>query len=45
MAATVAEYAPRIEALAHRLGLDYYPVDFELVPTTFMMEVAVYGLP
>jgi stage V sporulation protein R len=45
MTATVAEYAPRIEALAHKLGLDYHPVDFELVPTTFMMEVAVYGLP
>jgi stage V sporulation protein R len=45
MAATVAEYAPRIEALARGLGLDYHPVDFEFVPTTFMMEVAVYGLP
>jgi len=45
MTATVAEYATRIEALAHKLGLDYHPVDFELVPTTFMMEVAVYGLP
>ena len=43
--ASVAEYAPRIEALAHKLGLNYHPVDFELVPTTFMMEVAVYGLP
>ena len=45
MSATVAEYAPRLEALARNLGLDYHPVDFELVPTTFMMEVAVYGLP
>jgi len=45
MSGTVAEYAPRLEALARRLGLDYHPVDFELVPTTFMMEVAVYGLP
>jgi len=45
MSATVAEYAPRLEALARKLGLDYHPVDFELVPTTFMMEVAVYGLP
>jgi stage V sporulation protein R len=45
MTASVAEYAPRIEALAHKLGLSYHPVDFELVPTTFMMEVAVYGLP
>jgi stage V sporulation protein R len=39
------KYAPRIEQLAHQFGLDYYPVDFELVPTSFMMEVAVYGLP
>jgi len=45
MTATIADFAPRIEALAHKLGLDYHPVDFELVPTTFMMEVAVYGLP
>ena len=41
----LAHYAPRIEALAHKFGLDYHPVDFEVVPTTFMMEVAVYGLP
>jgi stage V sporulation protein R len=42
---TLAEYAPKIESLARKLGLDYHPVDFEMVPTTFMMEVAVYGLP
>lgn len=41
----LAEYTPKIEALARRNGLDYYPIDFELVPGTFMMEVAVYGLP
>lgn len=35
----------RIEALAVELGLDFYPVDFELVPTDFMTEIAVYGLP
>lgn len=45
MPGTVSEYAPRIEALARKFGLDYHAVDFELVPTTFMMEVAVYGLP
>jgi stage V sporulation protein R len=45
MAVAVSDYVPRIEELAHRLGLDYHPVDFEIVPTTFMMEVAVYGLP
>jgi stage V sporulation protein R len=38
-------YAGRLEALAHDHGLDYYPVQFEEVPSSFMMEVAVYGLP
>ncbi|CAM5181598.1 hypothetical protein CDEF62S_05292 [Castellaniella defragrans] len=41
----LARATPKIEALAVRDGLDYDPVDFELVPNTFMMEVAVYGLP
>ncbi|HYW93007.1 MAG TPA: SpoVR family protein [Gammaproteobacteria bacterium] len=41
----LSQYAPRLEAMARDYGLDYYPVDFELVPNTFMMEVAVYGLP
>lgn len=41
----LAHYTPRIEALAESHGLDFHPVDFELVPNTFMMEVAVYGLP
>ena len=39
------QYSTRIEHLARELGLDYYPVDFELVPNNFMMEIAVYGLP
>ena len=39
------QYARRIEELARELGLDFYPVDFELVPNNFMMEIAVYGLP
>ena len=38
-------YAERIESLARRLGLDYYPVDFELAPQSLMTEIAVYGLP
>ena len=38
-------YTARIEQLAAQLGLDYYPVDFEIVPNNFMMEIAVYGLP
>ena len=45
MTATLTDYAARIERLAQDLGLDYYPVDFELVPDNFMMEIAVYGLP
>jgi len=28
-----------------RSGLSFNPVDFEAVPDTFMMEIAVYGLP
>jgi len=39
------DYAERIESLARRLGLDYYPVDFELAPASLMTEIAVYGLP
>jgi stage V sporulation protein R len=39
------EYATQIESLARRLGLDYYPVDFELAPASLMTEIAVYGLP
>ena len=45
MMTELEEYAARIEALAHRLGLDYYPVDFEVAPASLMTEIAVYGLP
>lgn len=38
-------YAPQLEELAQAQGLDYYQVDFEQVPDSFMTEVAVYGLP
>jgi stage V sporulation protein R len=41
----LAGYAERIEALAIELGLDFYPVSFDLVPSNFMVEIAVYGLP
>ena len=41
----IEQYAERLESLAHRLGLDYYPVDFEMAPQSLMTEIAVYGLP
>ena len=34
-----------LEELARSFGLDFYPVEFEVVPPSFMTEVAVYGLP
>ncbi|MES2298363.1 MAG: SpoVR family protein [Pseudomonadota bacterium] len=43
--ARLAAYSAQIEALAQELGLDFYPVEFELVPANFMVEIAVYGLP
>lgn len=42
---TLANYTARFEALAQELGLDFYPVSFDLVPANFMVEIAVYGLP
>jgi len=45
VAETLQSYAGRFESLAKDNGLDYYPVQFEEVPSSFMMEVAVYGLP
>ena len=45
MATALGSYAAHLEALAHERGLDYYPVQFEEVPSSFMMEIAVYGLP
>lgn len=38
-------YVKPLEELAESLGLSFYPVDFEAVPDSFMMEIAVYGLP
>lgn len=43
--ATLDDYTARFEALAIELGLDFYPVHFDLVPANFMVEIAVYGLP
>jgi len=39
------ELLPRIQDLAVKQGLAYNPVEFETVPESFMMEIAVYGLP
>lgn len=41
----MTRFQAELDALAQRMGLDYYPVEFEVVPPSFMMEVAVYGLP
>lgn len=41
----LAGYAERIEALGRELGMDFYPVNYDLVPGNFMIEIAVYGLP
>jgi stage V sporulation protein R len=38
-------YVRRMEELAATSGLKFHPVDFEAVPDSFMMEIAVYGLP
>lgn len=34
-----------LETLARGEGLDYLPVEFEAVPDSLMMEIAIYGLP
>lgn len=41
----LGDYIHDLEALGRSLGLEHYPVEFELVPPSFMMEIAVYGLP
>lgn len=43
--ARLADYQRKFDELAQSNGLDYYPVDFQSVPTSFMTEIAVYGLP
>ena len=35
----------RIEQLARNQGMRYDPVEFEVVPESFMTEIAIYGLP
>src|SRR2546430_8037714 len=47
-AAYVADLENAIEkiwVIARRMGLDPYPVNFELVPATIMYEFGAYGLP
>jgi stage V sporulation protein R len=39
------DYTARIEQLARASGLRFHPVEFEAVPDSFMVEMAVYGLP
>src|SRR5437762_12218252 len=36
---------PEIWDMAQRLGLDPFPVHFEMVPATIMYEFGAYGLP
>jgi stage V sporulation protein R len=45
MAQTLEEIGRQLETLGQDLGLDYFPVHFEEVPQSFMMEIAIYGLP
>jgi stage V sporulation protein R len=45
MVDTLDQVGQKLEILGRELGLDYYPVHFEEVPESFMMEIAVYGLP
>ncbi len=39
------QHINRIEQLAQSQGLRYHPVEFEVVPESFMTEIAIYGLP
>jgi stage V sporulation protein R len=39
------EHLAAMEELAGAQGLDYLPVEFEAVPDSLMMEIAIYGLP
>jgi len=39
------QHLSRLEALALAEKLVYHPVEFEAVPDSLMMEIAIYGLP
>ncbi|HWJ05327.1 MAG TPA: SpoVR family protein [Steroidobacteraceae bacterium] len=45
MAEAWRTHLAELEALARDQGLDYLPVEFEAVPDSLMMEIAIYGLP
>jgi stage V sporulation protein R len=45
MSDPLAANVSKLETLARRFGLDFYPVDFEMTPASFMLEISVYGLP
>lgn len=45
METKLREYIPLMETLANEQGLDYFPVEFEIVPPSFMLEISIYGLP
>ena len=44
-AAELESAIPEIWAVAQRVGLDPFPVHFELVPASIMYEFGAYGLP
>lgn len=44
-AARWQSHITQLEALARSQGLHYHPVEFEVVPESFMTEIAIYGLP
>ncbi len=45
MSKSLIERISDMEVLAKNFGLDFYPVNFEIVPTEVMLEVVSYGLP
>jgi stage V sporulation protein R len=45
METKLRDYIAQLEDLARRQGLDYHPVELEVVPPSFMLEISIYGLP
>src|SRR5262245_38757513 len=45
MAEDWQQHISSIEQLAREKGLNYHRVEFEVVPESFMTEIAIYGLP